>query len=162
MAYRSFNQRFPKFKWILFLSILITLPLTVFSVQKVSTSTEQHAASSSLPAPKITLVTSKCSKSYVGDYNQVRVSVYWAGINGASFYVLTTTGRGNYADTAETSTVLPVKGNPFNPSSSNNTEFRTSFNDTIKLQAFGANNVKSPVTVKHYQTVNCLDRPKAL
>lgn len=44
MAYKSFNQRFPKFKWVLFLAVLITLPLTVFSVQKVSTSTEQHAA----------------------------------------------------------------------------------------------------------------------
>ena len=44
MAYRSLNQRFPKLKWVLLLAVLITLPLTVFSVQKVSTSTEQHAA----------------------------------------------------------------------------------------------------------------------
>lgn len=46
MAYKSFNQRYPKFKWVLFLAILITLPLTVFSANKVSTNTQQHAASS--------------------------------------------------------------------------------------------------------------------
>lgn len=51
MAYRSFNQRFPKFKWVLLLAALITLPLTVFSTQNVSTTTEQHAAGIS-PAPK--------------------------------------------------------------------------------------------------------------
>lgn len=44
MAYRSFNQRFPAFKWLLLLAITLTLGLTVWSVQNVSTQTQQHAA----------------------------------------------------------------------------------------------------------------------
>lgn len=43
MAYKSFNQRFPKFKWVLLLAALIVIPLTVWSAQQ-TTSTEQHAA----------------------------------------------------------------------------------------------------------------------
>lgn len=66
MAYRSFNQRFPKFKWILFLAILITLPLTVFSVQKVSTSTEQHAASATCTASGGTCYKYSCPNGYAG------------------------------------------------------------------------------------------------
>ena len=40
----SFSSRFPHFKLFLFLAVLIALPLTVFSVQKVPTSTQQHAS----------------------------------------------------------------------------------------------------------------------
>lgn len=45
MAYKSFNQRFPAFKWILLLAVLLALPLTLFSVQNVSTNIQQHASS---------------------------------------------------------------------------------------------------------------------
>lgn len=44
MAYKSFNQRFPTFKWVLLFAVLLTLPLTVFSVQHVSTNVQQHAS----------------------------------------------------------------------------------------------------------------------
>ncbi|HYM65552.1 MAG TPA: hypothetical protein VES68_03660 [Candidatus Sulfotelmatobacter sp.] len=43
MAYKSFNQRFPAFKWVLFLATTFTLILTVFAVQNVSTNYQQHA-----------------------------------------------------------------------------------------------------------------------
>lgn len=43
MAYKSFNQRFPKFKWVLMFAVILALPLTVWSVNNVSTNTQQHA-----------------------------------------------------------------------------------------------------------------------
>ena len=40
----SFSSRFPHFKLFLFLAVVIALPLTVFSANKVSTNSDQHAA----------------------------------------------------------------------------------------------------------------------
>ena len=44
MAYKSFNQRFPTFKWVLLLAIIISVPLTVWSLNNVSTNYQQDAA----------------------------------------------------------------------------------------------------------------------
>ncbi len=44
MAYKSFNQRFPTFKWVLLLAVVFALPLTMWSLNNVSTNTQQHAA----------------------------------------------------------------------------------------------------------------------
>jgi hypothetical protein len=63
MAYKSFNQRYPAFKWIFMFAVLLTLPLTVFSVQKVSTNTTQHAA-----ATACTLLTDPSVNRYASCY----------------------------------------------------------------------------------------------
>ena len=43
MAYKSFNQRFPAFKWVLLFAILLSIPLTVWSLNNVSTQYQQNA-----------------------------------------------------------------------------------------------------------------------
>jgi len=44
MAQKSFNQRHPEFKWVLLFAVFFAIPLTVFSVQRVPTTTQQNAA----------------------------------------------------------------------------------------------------------------------
>lgn len=160
MAYRSFNQRLPKFKWVLLLAILITLPLTVFSVQKVSTNTDEHAASNSLQAPQITLVTSRCTFLPAVNYDQPRVTIYWTPVKGAFGYIVTYSARGNYDNIVQSTISLIATYYP--NSWSYNTVSRTSFMDTIKIQAYTRDNKKSPITTRNYQTVNCTSHPKAL
>lgn len=86
-------NKLPHFGLILFVALAITLGLTVFAVQNVSTNTQQHAAYNEcdpspchLTAPTLTVVSSSYQK-----YNEsctIYMKVKWSAVSHATKYYL--------------------------------------------------------------------------
>ena len=91
MATKSFNKRYPAFKWVLLVAVLLAIPLTVFSVQKVPTNTQQHAAVPSITStpdhlPSNLTQTTYCENSTDQLAGQSAAKFSWTGVPGISQY----------------------------------------------------------------------------